>query len=432
MSTTLGTFETTASEHVVIGTPESFMTVRHVSIDGSNFDIGRNIGRMTAERYGRTIEMYRADPTFARARRRYFQRNYAIHWKRMQGVASAFGVDAEDDRYDLSCLMYRMDLPPGMMGCSTAYFPPALTVSGSGCLSRNYDFSIGSIADVFGLPMPPEEKAKLRSLMGEPYIMEWYPSDGGYASIAIQSFDLLSGTLDGINGAGLAVSILADDEGIMLLGPGLEPHPGAVRTIGIHELQLMRMLLDTCATAEEAKEALLEAKDFYTFAPLHYMVADRAGHSFIYETSTGRNVEYVFDGDGGVQLLTNFELYRHRGGGPEFEAPLTPQTNAFWRYRRMSEMIAAHAGKFGFQDFKAISEAVRAPEFFAAAGAPAHDTGDGAGAIAANPLVRTLWHSVYNQSEGSAEFSFYLADEYPAGGALRARRSDYYRLALAS
>lgn len=432
MSTTLGALETTTSEHVVIGTPESFMTVRHVRIEGSNFDIGRIAGRMAIERYGRTIDMYAAAPLFSRARRRYFQRNYPVHWKRMQGVASAFGVDAEDDRYDLSCHMYRMDLPPGMMGCSTAYFPPGLTVSGAGCLSRNYDFSIGSIADVFGVPMPPKEKAKLRSLMGAPYIMEWYPTDGGYSSIAIQSFDLLSGTLDGINAAGLAVSILADDEGIVLLGPRLEPHPGALKAIGIHELQLMRMLLDTCATAEEAKEALLETKDFYTFAPLHYMVADGAGHSFIYETSTGRNVEYVFDGDGTVQVLTNFELYRHLAGGPEFEAPLSPETNAFWRYRKMSEMIAAHVGKFGFEDFRSISEAVRAPEFFVNAVPSRNGSGNGAGAIAANPLVRTLWHSVYNQSDGSAEFSFYLADEYPNGGALAARRSDYYRLALTS
>lgn len=417
------------SEQLVVGGPGSFMTVRHMTITGSNFDIGQTVGRIALERYGRTIDTYVTDPAFARARRRYFQNHYPVHWKRMQGVASALGVDPEDDRYDVSFLMYRIDLPPAMMGCSTAYFPPMWMQSGSGCLSRNYDFSIGSIADVFGLPVPPEVRTRLRSLMGEPYIMEWYPTDGGYPSIAIQNFDLLSGTMDGINAAGLVVAILADDEGIRILGPRLEPHPGAARAVGIHELQLMRLLLDTCATAEEAKDALLGAKDFYTFAPLHYMVADRAGHSFIYETSTGRNVEYVFDGDGRPQLLTNFELYRHPAGGPEFDVPLTPETNAFWRYRRMSDMIAAHSGKFAFEDLKAISEAVRAPELFAQAAPSAGQ--NGGPAIAANPLVRTLWHSVYTQSEGTAEFSFYLADE-PGSDGFDARRSGYFTLALAS
>jgi penicillin V acylase-like amidase (Ntn superfamily) len=142
--------------------------------------------------------------------------------------------------------------------------------------------------------------------------MEWYPEDGGYASLAIHAFDTLSGTLDGLNSAGLVVSIMADEEALAALGPNVERHPGSVQATGLHELQVMRWLLDTCATAEEAKEALLTAKQYYFLVPCHYIVADRAGRSFIYENSTGRNVQHVIDGVGTPQVATNFQVHKPR------------------------------------------------------------------------------------------------------------------------
>jgi hypothetical protein len=52
-------------------------------------------------------------------------------------------------------------------------------------------------------------------------------------------------------------------------------------------------------------------------------------------------------------------------------------------------------------------------------------------AISANPLVRTLWHSVYEQTESSAEFSFFLGDEKTEDGNLAARHSPYLKFTLA-
>ena len=42
--------------------------------------------------------------------------------------------------------------------------------------------------------------------------------DRGYASLAVYSYDLLSGVLDGINSEGLTVALLADDELIEKFG----------------------------------------------------------------------------------------------------------------------------------------------------------------------------------------------------------------------
>jgi len=42
---------------------------------------------------------------------------------------------------------------------------------------------------------------------------------------------------------------------------------------------------------------------------------DRAGDSFVYENSTGRNVQHVIDGGGRPQIVTNFQRSQlhHRG-----------------------------------------------------------------------------------------------------------------------
>lgn len=421
---------TDLDEQVVCGGPGDFVTVRLLRIRGTNFEIGRTLGMVARERYGQFPEMYRTDPIYARARRHYFQRNYPIHWERMRGVAASFGVDPEDDGFDLSGLMYNIGLPLISAGCSAVYVPPSSTATGHGYLSRNYDFSIGSMADVLGLPLPPEDKAKLPPLMSEPYLMEWYPQDGGYASMAIQAADLLSGTFDGMNSAGLVVSIFADDEAIGMMGPNLEIHPGPAHAIGVHELQAMRLLLDTCATVDEARETLLEIKDFYQFVPVLYMVADRTGSSFVYEHTPGRNAQYVIQGTGSPQIVTNFELHRHPPGDPAFNAELTPLTEAFWRFRKLSDLVSAHGRPFTADDLKGLHTKASFPEVFQ------FMTSDAAGGSPRGPgstegfNVRTLWHCLFDQATGTVAYRFHLGDEMTAGDRLEARRSDYLMFAL--
>jgi len=82
------------------------------------------------------------------------------------------------------------------------------------------------------------------------------------------------------------VSVLTDEESLQALGPNWEPHLGPMQVTGLHELAVMRLLLDTCATAPEAAQALLAVKQYYRFVPCRYLVADSAGQSFVYSAST--------------------------------------------------------------------------------------------------------------------------------------------------
>lgn len=414
-----------ANERVVVGGRDSFMTVRHLRVRGTNFEIGRQLGEIAIERHGQTVHRFASDPVYVRARRVYFQRHFPIHWERVRGVAAAFGLDPCDARYDFTGLLHNVDLPDPVYGCSVVYYPPVTTSTGRGYLSRNYDFSLGTMADVMHLPAPSGVNRELPPVMREPYLMEWHPTDGGYSSLAMHAFDTLAGTLDGLNSAGLAVSIMADEEAMAALGPHLEVQPGPLRVIGLHELAVMRLLLDTCATVAEAKETLLTIKQHYRYVPCHYIVADRAGHSFIYENSTGRNVQHIIDGTGQPQVVTNFQVHQHPTADTMPAGALTLETNAFWRYQLLASRLADHGGLFTVDDLKANNACVNVLKVVEAMAAdPAQHS------ITAGVQARTLWHSLYDQAAGSVEISFYLGDAATAGGVLRERRSRYLEFVL--
>ena len=187
----------------------------------------------------------------------------------------------------------------------------------------------------------------------------------------------------------------------------------------------MRLLLDTCATADEAKEALLTAKQYYTFVPCHYIVADKAGDSFIYENSTGRNVQHVIDGTGRPQVITNFQVHKHPTPDQMPQGALTLETNAFWRFQTLTDRISKQKDLFTPDDLKTNNGCVNIMRLFEEMGAdPAFAS------IAANVQSRTLWHSLYDQQAGTVEFSFYLDDIVHADGTHTERRSDYLRFGL--
>ena len=165
-------------EQVFFDGPDIFVTVHHLTMHGTNYQIGHKLAELAIERYGQSPALYAANPVYARARCVYLRRNYPIHWERVRGVAAAFGVEPDDDRYDLTTLWYNLDVPAP--GCSVVYYPPATTASGRGYLSRNYDFSTGTMAEVMHMPLPPDVNAQMSPVMSEPHIMEWYPEDGGY------------------------------------------------------------------------------------------------------------------------------------------------------------------------------------------------------------------------------------------------------------
>jgi hypothetical protein len=384
-------------DRVIAGGPKEFMEVRHLVLAGTNEEIGRALATIARERFG-TKPDASPDPLRTRVQRRYLEKNYPIHLDRMRGVAAAFGKRLDDDAWDFSSLGYLLHMPPG---CSVIHLPPGLAADPGGVVSRNYEFSTGTM---FGTLPPP---GKLAST-ARPYLIEMHP-DRGYPSLAMYSYDLLGGVLDGINSEGLTVALLADDE--LIEKYGLEPAGAAV---GLEVTQVLRMLLDTCATAGEAQEALLLTKQYYGYIPVHYLVADRHGKAFVWEYSQKRNREYVVENPGKPLVTTNFSLHcRLEKNGPPSAGKVK---DVCPRYCALAERLAAAKGPITAADLKET-----------------HKVADATRPGPKNrPLGRTLWHALYFPDGRKVRVSFYLRDEPDpaAAGKVKVVRSEYVEVAL--
>ena len=360
-------------ETVIAGGPDKFAEVRHVVLKGSNFEIGKKIGEL-AKKDG-TLITPSNDHIMNRAKREYMAKNYPILHERMKGVAAAYGLNIADDSYNFSGLIQPQMAAPG---CSIAFYPASATESGHDILSRNYDFTTGDIRG----RRPP--KGRL-AMMARPILFEIHP-DRGYSSLSLCAFEYLGGVLDGINSEGLVVAILAEEES----GPRVGQEPGD--EVGIHELMGMRYLLDNCQNVEEAKEALLSLKQYYSFIPCHYIVGDRSGKSFIFEFSPTRNRSYVIDGVG-PQCVTNHLVFLHQ------KVEKFPETGLNWsmrRYKMLDESIRAK-GKFTLDEIAAINARVAGPP-----NAPG------------NPEIapgRTLWYAQYDLENLTLTVKFYVGEK---------------------
>ena len=315
---------------VIAGGPDKFAEVQHVVLKGSNFEIGKKIGEI-AKKDGTPITPSDNQP------------------KKMA--------------------------PPG---CSVTFYPASATEDGHNILSRNYDFITGDITG------RKPQKGRL-AMMARPILFEIYP-DQGYSSISLCAFEYLGGVLDGINSEGLVVSILAEEESGNKVGrePGDE--------VGMHELMGMRYLLDNCKNVEEAKEALLSLKHYYSFIPCHYIIGDGSGKSFIFEFAPARNRSYIIDSDG-PQCVTNHLVFHHQNVD-EF-----PETGLNWslrRYKMLNESIKAKE-KFSLEEIAAINAQVAVPPN--APGNPQAAPG------------RTLWYSQYDLENLTLTVKFYLGEK---------------------
>jgi hypothetical protein len=384
---------------VVAGGKGDFMEVRHIVLKGSNEAIGKALAEIARDRHGVKL-LPSNDALRTRAQRRYFETNAPFLFDRMRGVAAAFGKRVTDDGWNFSWLDY------GHLagGCSAIYFPPDVTADGHGLVSRDYDFATGRIG---GKRLRPGDQAST----SRPYVVEMYP-ERGYASLAVYSYDLLNGALDGINSEGLTVALLADDE----LDKKFKMEPAGFDAVGLGVVQVPRLLLDTCASVAEAKEALLTNKQYYEYNQVHYLVADRHGKSFVWEYSHAHNREYIVENSGKPLVTTNFSLhsYLEDGRPPSSKgaAKVCP------RYCILADKLS------GCQDKLTVDQIKETHKLVDMTRSPSKDS----------PWAptRTLWHVLYCPERRGMQISFFLRDEPDASkpGSLHIVRSPYREFKL--
>ncbi|MBF8189143.1 peptidase C45, acyl-coenzyme A - 6-aminopenicillanic acid acyl-transferase [Nonomuraea sp. K274] len=352
----------------VAGGKDAFQLVHHLTLTGSQFEIGSALTE-EARRLGWSPTP--ADPIVNQARRAWFERHWPQHHDRMDGAAAALGLDPGQDELALDGLNY---IPEGS-GCSALWVPPSAATDGHGRVGRNYDFFPLTTSEIMGGTPGPDELP----MASRPYVITTVPDDG-LASTVITMSDL-DGCMDGINSAGLAVMLLiADFE-------NAAPPEYVSPQVGLGSVQLPRFLVDTCETADQAKQALLQAKQYDHGTPLHYLVADAHGQAFVWERGRDGSEHIVEFGDGPL-CVTNHLL--HRNPDPlSLPADTAASLGSYGRLRTLYER--SKGGALSPRDLRDSLRAVQQSE---------------------DPAVpfRTLWSTVFDTADRTLSTRFYLGD----------------------
>lgn len=159
----------------------------------------------------------------------------------------------------------------GGLRCSAAFTPPRRSGCGHPLVARTFD-----VAGALAPPRRGEPPSPAR-----PYVMELHP-DEGYPSVSVCVFALQGAALDGVNAEGLVVAAA----------------PDLASSCRVAALQLVRELLDRCATAAEARDVLVSAGPDAVAAPARWLVADRHGEAFVVTIAEGRREVGVVDAAG--------------------------------------------------------------------------------------------------------------------------------------
>jgi hypothetical protein len=85
---------------VIAGGPGDFLTVHHLTVRGTQVEIGAALASEARDHFGWRPPAT-GDPIRNRARRKWFERNWPEQHARMAGVAEAFDQDIDDDAFGL-------------------------------------------------------------------------------------------------------------------------------------------------------------------------------------------------------------------------------------------------------------------------------------------------------------------------------------------
>ncbi|MER5324171.1 C45 family peptidase [Streptosporangium roseum] len=358
---------------IVAGGYDDFMTVRHMVLRGSQ----EQIGRALAEEARTSADWLPAatDPLINQARSTWFERNWPQHHARLAGVAAAFGIDPGDDRFRLD------DIPalPAGSACSAVWCPPAHATDGRGRIARNYDFFTLSAPDLMASLTGAQPMGTGVPMAARPCVITTIPDDGPASTVLTMSD--LDGCTEGINESGLTVVLLLGDVA------ATEPPSGPpVPQAGLNVTQLPRFLLDTCQNVEQAKRALLGAKQYSEGAPCHYLIADASGQSFVWERGA-QDSEHIIEAAAGPLCATNHPLHRH----PDVTRLPEDTPESFHTYERARTLAKRTAGPLSADGLRQALDAVSMP------------------AVPEEPW-RTLWRSVFDPARRTMNVRFHLGD----------------------
>jgi hypothetical protein len=245
--------------------------VHYIRVEGTNRNIGEQlatIARQPPFKIGK-LAAY-VDAPFARARERYYKRNWPEMRARMQGVKKVFGTNGADDA---SALIY--DVSPFARGpivpsCTAFFLPQELCRDKRPMVARNYDAQLDPPSRTLGYPEADDHAEWV--FQRNSVVLELAPTDGGHRVLALGCHDLLCPAVDALNDKGLYIATLADGSTRVSAHMAM----AGSRNTGLSSRQVPLMLATRCKNVKEAKQELLSHNLRMDFG-LHWLITDKSG-----------------------------------------------------------------------------------------------------------------------------------------------------------
>jgi len=391
---------------------DDYTKPRHIIVEGTSEEIGFDLATLAKNDYGCKLGLY-DDPVYGEARNKYMKTNWPQMAERSKGVRRAFGLPDSDTEHDLTALPFdwydaKRGRDLGANTCSAAVLPIEKSKDGGVFTSRNFDLMAMVLwSELFGQKAPEgANKAWSRGL-----VIESRP-DTGNKAIMVGGQEMLYPYIDGINDKGLYVSLFHDPWGV---GDEAGAASGEAMS-GVNWMQLGSMLLENCATVEEAKLMILNNRVTISVMCAHMIIVDASGNATIFEIDK-HSQTYVFtDREANEPLfITNHPVSKFPNPStyPDFDE--NAEHNTFQRQIIFREAYAKLTPPFTISDVVAMSDAVHCSF--------ADDEKAEAG-----PLERTLINSTCDLSKREISVRWYLGDVAPIAGTnhMEDRISDYY------
>ncbi|MEM1291879.1 MAG: C45 family peptidase [Cyanobacteria bacterium P01_H01_bin.162] len=266
--------------------PESPFDLFTLRLRGTQIEIGEDLARVAQEHHDVDLTATPIAETDLQAQQRLLSRYCPALVERGAGAANYFGRDRQ--------ALYPYSLPlvqePPPFACSAAF----LGEKNGGFLVRNFDFTLRSFPELLGATV-----AEARPMIDPVYLMTIEP-ETGFRSITVVATDLFTNAFDGINDRGFCIALLAVSNGAaQFVEPGFD---------AFDEITVPRILLESCATVEEAIALFSEMPKQTVFIPCHYIIGDRHGNAAVLEWHETSGMGIVRRGKSQPLLCTNHYL----------------------------------------------------------------------------------------------------------------------------
>lgn len=232
----------------------------------------------------------------------------------------------------LKGISIEIELPD--LGCATMN---AITPEGDHVFGRNFDLELSPPSIVHTAPKNGYKSVTTVNLSFMGYSEDFLPDDSFMSSVIMLAAPYVP--IDGMNEKGLAVGIL--------LIRNMEPTAQDTTKIDLQTTTAVRMLLDKCATVDEAID-MLEEYDMYSSAGSNYhlQIADATGNSAVVEYID--SVMTVIYPEEFYQACTNFiltpgEFFEYGDGHDRYEIIMNKltETNGVLTEDEMMDLLEA-------------------------------------------------------------------------------------------